>query len=116
MRGSQLMTRWIRKTTHTIGSGSTITLRLNPQLGVKLGAVSGELRPNIENATTLFKKNTVQTTGCATLISNQIITSSRYERFPALLNVLLDLVRQCLFGKAQLIGLLQVHPEFSGGV
>lgn len=27
-----------------------------------------------------------------------------------------DLARQRLFGKAQLIGLLQIHPELSGGV
>ena len=42
--------------------------------------------------------------------------SGQYERFSALFDVLYDLTRQSLFGKAQLIRLLQIHPEFRYGV
>jgi len=43
-------------------------------------------------------------------------SSGRDERFPVMLDMLLDLTRECSFGKPQLIRLLEVHPEFSCGV
>jgi len=39
--------------------------------------------------------------------------SGSRECFSALLDMLPDPHRQCLFGKPQLIGLLEIHPEFS---
>ncbi len=66
MRRSELMTPCAQKTMHTIAPASTIAARPDPQHGVTIGAVSGEPRPIIEHGTTLFKRNTVQETGCGT--------------------------------------------------
>jgi len=66
MRWSHFMTGCTRKTTHAIALGATIGDPPDAQHGGKIRAVTAERRPIIENGTTLFKRNSVQKTGCAT--------------------------------------------------
>jgi hypothetical protein len=70
MRRSHFMTGSTRKTTHTDGPRSTIVARPDPQHGGKIGAVSVEPNANNENGITLFKRNSVQKTGCGTEVSS----------------------------------------------
>ena len=60
------MTGCTRKTTHTIALGSPIGARLDAQSGGKIQVLTAEAKPITENGTTLFRRNTVQKTGCGT--------------------------------------------------
>jgi len=66
MRWSHFMTGCTRKTTHTIALGSPIGARLDAQSGGKIQVLTAEAKPITENGTTLFRRNTVQKTGCGT--------------------------------------------------
>ena len=57
--------------THTVDSGSRIAGRPNTYHRGKIGPMNAQTAI-IENGTTLFKRNTVQKTGCGTVVLDRI--------------------------------------------
>ena len=73
------MTGCTRKTTHTIALGSPIGARPDAQSGGKIQVLTAEAKPISENGTTLFRRNTVQKTGCGTEGFNVYITPAQRQ-------------------------------------